>query len=404
MFLRHLKSELRRHDTAHSACRAVTTLRRRGFTLVELLIVVSVLLILAVMVASAINVTISGDKVRAGARQVQSYLAGARDRAIYAREPRGVRFLLDPTNNRTVSSMVFIGPTDPWSQGAIQIERLDADNDGIADSTAPFVVRGFDNDPGGDYRANSPTDWYNLFQQGMIINGSTRIKIPNDDTGQWYTFTTELLFQNNPRLHLTTAYQGPGQPNPTAGALPAFAQNSGPVTYLMELPPTVLPNQEVVLLPKGSVVHLDRCSNNFEQVDNVTPASGRGNKLPDYWKNFPSTSSDPSGFDYISRMDVMFSPRGVVVGNAAQRGIIHLYIADQKDADRDRLYWGNPSSYPTVSAPEYGVWADPTAQGYERGDHVILSIFTRTGAVSTHQIYSNTDPFRLAETGEVAGK
>ena len=35
---------------------------------------------------------------------------------------------------------------------------------------------------------------------------------------------------------------------------------------------------------------------------------------------------------------------------------------------------------------------------------MILSLFTRTGAVSTHHIYSNIDPFKYAETGEVAGK
>jgi prepilin-type N-terminal cleavage/methylation domain-containing protein len=373
-----------------------------GFTLVELLVVVSILLLLAAMTATAINLTVSGDKVRAGARQVQSYLAGARDRAIYSKAPRGVRFLLDPTNNRTVSSMVFIGPTDPWPLGVIQIERLDLDGDGIADGSAPLVVRGFDNNP-TDYRAKSPTDWYNLYLQGLLTNGS-RIKIPNEETGQWYTVTTDLLKTTDPRLHLTTAYQGPGQVNQNSSALEAFAQNSGPLSYLLELPPTVLPNQEVTLMPKGTVIHLDRCSNNFEQVDSSTPASGRGNKLPDYWKFAPSPSLDPSGFDYTSRLDVMFSPRGVIIGTAAQRGIIHFYIGDQKDADRDRLYWSSPSSYPTVSAPEYGVWADPTANGYERGDKIILSLFTRTGAISTHPLFSNSDPFRFAETGEVAGK
>lgn len=374
---------------------------RRGFTLVELLVVVSVMLILAVMTAAAINITVSGDKVRAGARQVQSYLAGARDRAIYSKAPRGVRFLLDPTNNRTVSSMVFIAPTDPWNQGVIQIERLDADGNGAPDSSSPLVVRGFDNNS-SDYRSNSPTDWFNLFTQGLITTGS-RIKIPNDDTGQWYTITTELITSADPKLHLTTAYQGPGQANQNTSAMEAFAPGSGPTTYLLELPPSVMPNQEVVLMPKGSVIHLDRSSNNFEQFDAATPASGRGNKLPSAWL-FPTTTADPSGFDYTSRMDVMFSPRGVVVGTAAQRGIIHFYIADQKDADRDRLYWSSPSSYPTVSAPEYGTWSDPTANGYERGDKIILSLFTRTGAISTHPVFSNSDPFRFAETGEVAGK
>lgn len=372
----------------------------RGFTLIELLIVVSVMLILAVMAASAISLVVSGDKVRAGARQVQSFLAGARDRAIYAREARGVRFLLDPSNNRTVSSMVYIGPTEPWTQGAVQMERLD-DGSGMAAAKNPVILRGFDG--GSDYRSASPTDWYNLYLQGMIGTG-TRIKIPNDDTGQWYTITAELITATDPKLHLTTDYQGPGQPNPIATSLIAFAQSSGPVTYQMELPPTVLPNQETVLLPKGSVIHLDRSSNAYEQAAAATPASGRGNKLPDAWKYASASSTDPSGFDYISRMDIMYSPRGIVVGSAAQRGIIHLYIADQKDADRDRLYWQSPGSYPTVSAPEYGASSNPELDNYERGDKMILSIFTRTGAVSTHPVFSNLDPFRFAETGEVAGK
>ena len=381
---------------------------QKGFTLIELLVVVSVILILGAMTASAIKLTVDGDKVRAGARQVQSYLAGARDRAIYSKQPRGVRFLLDPSNNRTVSSMVFIAPTDPWTQGTIQMERLDLDLDGFADSpsSSAVVIAGNDN--------NYPTDWVSLYNQGLLTNG-TRIKIPNDDTGQWYTVTTELLTTGPyPRLHLTTTYQGPGQPNSTATALAAFAQSSGPRTYLLELPPTVLPNQEVVLMPKGSVIHLDRCSNGYEQVDASTPASGRGNKLPDYWKVSSASplSVEPSGFNYTSRMDVMFSPRGVVIGTAAQRGIIHFYIADQKDADRDRLYWSNPTAYPTRSALDTraltaaDVPSDPSNMniGYERGDKVILSLFTRTGAVSTHPIYSNSDPFRFAETGEVAGK
>ena len=102
-------------------------------------------------------------------------------------------------------------------------------------------------------------------------------------------------------------------------------------------------------------------------------------------------------------MDILFSPRGVVIGSSAQSGIIHFYIAEQKDADMDRQYWQTPSSYPTVSAPEYAPWGDAMSPGYERGDKVILTLFTRTGAVSTHPVHP-TDVFKFAETGEVAGK
>ena len=402
----------------HTIRRAIprgTHRRSAGFTLIELMVVVGLLVLIASMTVAAINVNTNNDKVRAGSRQVQSYLAGARDRAIYSKAPRGVRFLLDPTNNRTVSSMVFIAPTDPWTQGTIQLERLDLDNDGSADLynsvTKPnpeaVIVRGFDNDPGNDPRASNPTDWNNLVQQGLLGAGS-RIRIPADN-GVWYTvMNTTQVAATNPRLRLTVAYASAGNTN--GQTVPAFNEGTGPTTYLLELPPTVLPNQDPVLMPKGSVIHLDRCSSSGTQslemmaVGDPNNASTwtRADKLPFGWKK-PSTIGDPSGFDYTSRMDVLFSPRGIVIGQAAQRGIIHFYIADQKDADRDRLYWSS-ASYPTASAPEFGVWTDPSSNGYERGDKVILSLFTRTGAVSTHHIYSNSDPFKYAETGEVAGK
>ena len=397
--------------------------RSAGFTLIELMVVVALLVLIASMTVAAINLNTNYDKVRAGSRQVQSYLAGARDRAIYSKAPRGVRFLLDPTvtPSRTVSSMVFIAPTDTWTQGTIQLERLDANNDGTVDNYVSMppnnppavIVRGFDNDPNNPYAI--PTEWVDLYNQGLLSNGA-RIRIPAVN-GDWYTVINVQQLANAslpgfsgtyvpPRLQLSSDYSGPRGGMTDGSSVAAFNQGSGPQTYLLELPPSVLPNQDPVLLPKGTVIHLDRCSNSVEQLNAATPASGRGNKLPDYWKRSTTASPpDPSGFDYKSSLDVMFSPRGVVIGTAAQRGIIHFYVCDQKDADRDRQYWSSPPSYPTASAPEFGAWssnaADPT---YERGDKVLLSLFTRTGAVSTHHIHSNSDPLKYAETGEVAGK
>lgn len=374
---------------------------RSGFTIVELVVVVGLILLVAAISAAAVNLTINRDKVRAGARQIQSYLEGARDRAIYAKSPRGVRFLIDPTNDRTVTSMSFIQQSDNWTSGYIELWKT------APSSTEVTQVRGFDN------LTNSPyplTNWQDLYNRGLLVDGA-RIKIPNTPSGTWYTIKNTVSLQttasapgsggpNPPILYLTSPYQTAATNLDPASNL-AFL-DGGPHTYALELPPTLLPNTDAVLLPKGTVIHLDRSTTyaNLEQA-NATSQPNRGDKLPSAWRIYSASATDPTGFDYSRQMDVMFSARGTVIGPAAQRGIIHLYLGEQKDADRDRLvYWASPATYPTQSAPEYGTLADK----YARGDKVVVSIFTRTGAISTHPIASGTDPFVYAETGEVAGK
>ena len=76
--------------------------RRAGFTLIELLIAVTIFLILTTIAVSAVNAFGDGDRVSGSARQVQSFVSGARDRAIFTNQtdagprPVGVRLLPDP--------------------------------------------------------------------------------------------------------------------------------------------------------------------------------------------------------------------------------------------------------------------------------------------------------------------
>ena len=105
---------------------AAITGKRSGFTMVELLIAVSILLVLAGITVSTLNYSAEKEKISNGTRDMQSYLKGARDRAIFRRSPTGVRLVLDdngPTNNAgnpiTVSSMVYIGSPEPFSGAVI---------------------------------------------------------------------------------------------------------------------------------------------------------------------------------------------------------------------------------------------------------------------------------------------
>jgi len=369
---------------------------RSGYTLIELLIVIGILLLLAVISLSAVNVLTDGDRVRGAARQVQSYLEGARDRAIYAKQPRGVRFILDgndvalsPTDprqgSRVVKSMIYIAESDPWDSGNVYLERLDEDNDGTADTTdsLAMVVRS----------ADGATGWKRLYDSGLLLEGS-RIELPKG-SGSWYSVNPRLLQYANPsnypeRLILTVPYKDA----PDTDGAEVRAIKPPDMSYALEMPPIELSGESPVLLPTNTVIHLDRCS------DNPNDANSWGNKLPVDWM-IAGTNR------YNNRMDVMFSPRGTVMGLAARSGLIHLYVGDQEDADQDRADWAAS----LVSVPEY-LPLVRAGETFERGDKTAVTIFTRTGAISSHPIHPladrtaapGPDPFRYAETGEVAGR
>ena len=83
---------------------------RAGFTLTELLVVISILVLLTSVVVVALGNTRNSDRVRSSARMVQSSILGAKDRASQAKETRGIRFLRDPNDPAILNSVVYIRP------------------------------------------------------------------------------------------------------------------------------------------------------------------------------------------------------------------------------------------------------------------------------------------------------
>jgi prepilin-type N-terminal cleavage/methylation domain-containing protein len=70
--------------------------RRRAFTLVEILVVLTIILLVSVLAIPATMRALGGRQVTDGARIVTGALAGIRDAARKAEEPRGLRLLPDP--------------------------------------------------------------------------------------------------------------------------------------------------------------------------------------------------------------------------------------------------------------------------------------------------------------------
>lgn len=186
-------------------------MNRKGFTLIELLMVIGILIILTVITIGLVNVTQDEDRVREGAAQVQSLLEGARDRAIHAKEPRGVRFLRDTQNTDVVTSMLYIGPPENYSVGRVRIG---------ADRRTITIDDG---------------DWNNLRLRGLIPTQGAVIRIGDQNTFYTMAWDTTNGFQ------LTKDYTGmPGTPE----------------KYSLQLNPNVLPNQEPRQLPRDVVIDL----------------------------------------------------------------------------------------------------------------------------------------------------
>lgn len=382
-----------------------------GFTLVELLVVITILVIILAITIPAVNFGLETERIRGGAGQVQSFIVGARDRAIYRKKPVGVRLFLDNVeytdnagnvlqgNRRTVSSMIYVDPAQTWSDGTIKMQRLDGNRNGVIDGTesnAVVVVAG------------SGTGWWELKRRGMLVDG-LRIQIPAG--GNWYPIDTRLIDTSvePPRwqsLLLQIPYQDPG--SSPAGFVAAFTQGDGPSDYVLELPPAIMP-MEPSILPDSVVIDLD------------------GSRIPASWA--PSATVN-SNAEFSQFMDIVFSPRGTIIGPAASAGVIHLYVCDSNDSvaikELIALSVGNTNYDLTgfsgflategvsqlIPAEVFEIDADSDGSVDEDEqvvikDRRVVTIFTQTGAISVHPVNPEgavlaADPFLFAETGQEA--
>src|SRR5208337_2144796 len=98
------------HRPAHPA-----DARRPGFTLVELLVVILIILLVSAVTLPSIISAISHRQVSEAARVLQAALVGARDSAIHNNAISGIRLLPDPTINgiNTNASSPLYGMLDP---------------------------------------------------------------------------------------------------------------------------------------------------------------------------------------------------------------------------------------------------------------------------------------------------
>src|SRR5271163_1711285 len=83
----------------------------RGFTLLEMLIVIAIVLLVSALTLPTIVSGLSHRQVGESARILQAALSGARDAAIRNNAPSGIRLLPDPVLNGINTSTGQLDPT-----------------------------------------------------------------------------------------------------------------------------------------------------------------------------------------------------------------------------------------------------------------------------------------------------
>jgi prepilin-type N-terminal cleavage/methylation domain-containing protein len=369
---------------------------RGAFTLVELLVVITILLVLATLTFAMFSSGRSSDRARSAARVAQSVFLGAKDRALNARDRRGVRFIRDATDNTLITGFQYLAPIANQVYGlkSIQLERADRNQDGIPDSADVVIVRGFDGSESPPPPTTQTVNWAVAVPSGcgpqpptpigqpygvsQFFGTPGRIRIPaSPAAGQWYTFYYTVcpcpnwnsscsdpyaLQTGSEVLQLATPFLQPG----SAGIV-AWDASSGlpPTSCEIELIAQPLPFQAPISLPSGMVIDLSNSSSNIQVLSGLTAVN----------------NSSAAGANV--NIDIMFSPRGMVYGFVAGLGPLHFAIRDIQDAtvpDPNPLTYGQRLDPANQLNP-----ANPAASPGIKGDIFILTVFPQTGLVATFE-------------------
>jgi prepilin-type N-terminal cleavage/methylation domain-containing protein len=357
---------------------------RGGFTLTELLVVIAILLILAGMTLAVFNSVTASDRIRSGARQLQSGLLGARDRSLFAQKTavagstleRGIRLIVEtgpqllrpdgtpryydpPTNSRPVyrrfaRQMVYIQQPDPIFFAnafgvAFQLRRIDLNGNGTIEASEPIqllkevpvdMINPSPTPAGTNPPAVADPEFRRLRTDGLITEGAL-IEIPVD-SGVYHTIQFNHPVTNNPaaddELYLVQAFSSAG----AGSGLVAFDRDdTDRMRGKIELLPRPLVGEQPIQLPAGIVIDLG--------ADEVL-----------YRSDLPSPGWNASRTTY----DILFGARGAVSGPLGSAGRVPFLLCDSRDFDEGL----NPAS--------------PTS----RGDWLAVTLFTQTGFVLTSQV------------------
>jgi prepilin-type N-terminal cleavage/methylation domain-containing protein len=320
---------------------SATNLTRRAFTLVELLVVMTIIVIIASITAAVLPNVLRNGKVTQAANTIQGMLLAAKQRAARDRVPAGVRFILttDTLNVPTGFASRLICTELAY---VVQPDDLIITGDSLSFASVPsgpFV---------GDFQATSSVQDY----AGTM--GSTATQTAEEaavQAGDYIECAGGLI----------GAIMGLGGTGSAQNILYTFSNpsNGFPVTsYRIIRMPRRVPGEDSMKLPQDVTVLVadvpNLASTNFA---NYTFYSLN---IPSRVVPFNGVTTPPATYYY----EIVFSPSGSVVGAGTNSGgQICIFV---RDSSRDKITDGEPAL--VVVNPRTGAVSvqpvNPTASGY----------------------------------------
>ncbi len=426
---------------------------RRGFTLVELLVAISVFLILTTLAVGTFNLNIGDERIGACARILQAKFEGARSRAFGLSQqsrsstPIGIRFVLDQNDPTLATGLVYVEGVKDVPRGRLRFVDLDP-NPAPNERVGIQYVTGLS----ADNRS-----WGELARIGLLQPG---VRITIDDRFTYQIASESFLppfledqnavrYSPNVRVYREvtqldgtvvnegTVLRTVEEPvdtaalvDPAIGGNNRFVVNQGRLyDFEFDLSTITFPmaGEEVELFPTGTVVDLANSVvpsswsvsrweagrgyllgqwivtsiNGQARFANVLRAGTSGGSIPNFDVAKNTTVTDGSVIWRVSdlNLEIMFNPNGSVNGVEGASGVLHFLVAERIDTDRNLNLFLSPDGDPTT--PDLGD---------VQGSYRVVTLYTNSGTVIvspadlTDSDGSNgvDDLFRFAREGAVA--